>query len=275
MFAGMNMNPPKAIPIMELPPEPHLNHFPAIGLAHCAGWILQIFLKRRMKKGILNFLSFLFIISIHAQESYFTPTQPEGAVKEKSNFHGGIRAGFTGSLITQDKFPFQGFNKFGGYVGVFANVPVSKNGKWLIQPELNFIMKGCKHTVKFDDDGNFIGPNREEYVLQLMYGQIPLLVKWRFFKGFELEAGPAFGILFKNRDVEKVDGYLNMGAPPFARFEFSGIIGLGYLFYSHIGINLRFEGSFLPVRKYNAHHYVYLSGGQHNQTFAFSVYYQF
>ena len=275
MFAGMNMNPPKAIPIMELPPEPYLNLFPAIGLARCAGWTLQIFLKRRMKKGILIFFSFLFLISVYAQDSYFSSTSSDGIKKGESNFHGGVRAGLTASQITQDGFAFQGWNKIGGYVGVFANVPVERNGKWFIQPELNFIMKGCKHTVKFDEDGNIIGPNREDYVLQLMYGQIPLLVKWRFFKGFELEAGPAFGILFKNRDVEKVDGYLNVGAPPFARFEFSGIIGIGYLFNNHIGVSLRFEGSLLPVRKYNAHHHTYISGGQHNQTFAFSAFYQF
>ena len=228
-----------------------------------------------MKNGLLVLLSFFLFLTLYSQESYFSPTQSQGIESGKSNFHGGVKAGLTASIITEDKFPFQGFNKIGGYVGVFANHPVSKNGKWLLQPELNFIMKGCKHTVKYDENGNFIGPNREEYVLQLMYGQIPLLVKWRVIKGFELEAGPAFGILFKNKDIEKVDGELNVGSPPFFRFEFSGIIGVGYLFYNHVGVNLRFEGSFLPVRKYNAHHHIYISGGQHNQTFAFIVYYQF
>ena len=228
-----------------------------------------------MRRGIAFFISFILIISICAQESRFAPTQPEGIKAGKSNFHGGVKAGFTGSQITGDGFPFQGYNKFGGYVGVFVNFPITQSGKWLIQPELNFIMKGCKHSVRFDEGGNIVGPIRNDYVLQLMYGQIPLLAKWRFFKGFELEFGPAFGVLFKTLDVEKVDGYLNVGAPPFARFEFSGIVGLGYLFYSHLGVNLRFEGSFLPVRKYTQHDYTYLFAGQHNQTFAFSVYYQF
>jgi hypothetical protein len=136
-------------------------------------------------------------------------------------------------------------------------------------------MKGCKHTPKTDEEGNIVGPVMEHYVLQLMYGQLPVLAKWRFFKGFELEAGPAFGILFKNAEVEKVNGYLNVGAPPFSYFEFSGIIGLGYLFFNHLGINLRFEGSFLPVRKYKKSHYLYLLSGQYNQTIAFSAYYQF
>jgi len=225
-----------------------------------------------MKKRILVFLTFIFFFSGYAQESRWKSTQSEGAQKGKSNFHAGIRAGFTGSQITGDGFAFQGFNKFGGFVGVFANVPVSKNGKWLLQPELNFVMKGCKHTPKRDQDGNEHG---DLYVLQLMYGEIPLLLKWRFFKGFELELGPAFGILFKNKDVEKANGYLNVGAPAFSRFEFAGIVGLGYLFFNHLGVNLRFEGSLLPVRKPRAADWVYLFSGQHNQTFCFSVYYQF
>jgi hypothetical protein len=269
------MTPHKATQTTVLPPEHPLKPPPKSGLVHCAAWTNQISQKRRMKKGIAILLSFYLIISLYAQENSFKPTQSQGAKAGNSNFRGGIKAGFTGSLITGDGFPFQGYNKFGGYAGVFVNYPVSKNGKWLIQTELNFIMKGCKHTPKYDDSGNILPPIREHYVLQLMYGQIPVLVKWRFFKGFELEAGPTFGILFKNMDVEKVSGYLNVGAPAFARFEFSGIIGLGYLFFNHLGVNLRYEGSLLPVRKYTRHDYTYLLAGQHNQTIAFCVYYQF
>jgi len=225
-----------------------------------------------MKKGILTILSLILFISLYAQESSLAPTYPEGAKKGQSNFRGGIKAGFTGSQITGDGFPFQGFNKFGGFVGVFANIPVSKNGKWLIQPELNFIMKGCKHTPRVDEDGIMHG---DLYVLQLMYGQIAVLAKWKFYRGFELEFGPACGILFKNTDVEKVNTYVNVGAPPFARFEFSGMIGIGYLFFNHLGVSLRYDASILPVRKPKASDWLYLLRGQHNQTFIFSIYYQF
>lgn len=243
-----------------------------IGVVRYVVWTKQIFRKRKMIQRILFLLfSSIFIVS-YAQEKSFKHTQPESAQKGKSNFHGGVKVGFTASQITKDGFAFQGFNKFGGYAGVFANFPVSQNGKWLIQPELNFIMKGCKHTAKRDNDGNIYG---DDYKLELMYGQIPILVKWRFFKGFELEVGPTFGILFKNTNVEKVNGYDNKGAPPFAYFEFSGIIGVGYLFFNHLGVNLRFEGSLLPVRKPKARDWLFLDGGQYNQTFSFCAYYQF
>jgi len=228
-----------------------------------------------MKRGIFVLFSFILFISLWAQESNLAPTYSEGAKKGQGNFHAGIRLGFTGSIITGDGFPFQGYNKFGGYAGVFANFPVSKNGKWLIQPELNFIMKGCKHVPKTDESGIPVGSFKEHYVLQLMYLQLPVLAKWRFYRGFELEFGPAFGVLLQTTDVEKVDRFINVGAPPFARFEFSGIIGLGYLFFNHLGVNIRYESSLLPVRKPRAADWMYLLNGQHNQTFAFSVYYQF
>ena len=272
MYAGMNMIPQLATPIMELPPELHLKNFQTIGLVRCVAWTKPNFQKRRMKKGILLLLSFVFLISIYAQERDFLPTQPEGLKEAKSNFRGGVRLGFTASQITKDGFPFQGYNKFGAFTGAFVNIPVSKNGRWLIQPELNFIMKGCKHIPKFDENGNQMG---DMYRLQLMYGEIPVLVKWRIIKGFELELGPVFGILFKNTDVEEANGELNVGAPPFFRFEFAAAIGLNYLFFNHFGVNLRYEASLLPVRKYNNLHWTYLLGGQHNQTFCFSVYYQF
>jgi hypothetical protein len=227
-----------------------------------------------MKKGILILFSFLFLASIYAQERN-EPPQPEGLKEGGRNFHAGIRAGFTGSQITKDGFPFQGYNKFGAFVGPFVNVPVSKNGRWLIQPELNFIMKGCKHTPKFDEDGNIVGPIRDYYVLQLMYGEIPILAKWRIIKGLDLVFGPAFGILFKNTDVEQVNGYPNVGAPPFFRFEFAAVLGLEYLVFKHIGVSLRYENSLLPVRKIKKIDWIYLFGGQLNETFCFSLYYQF
>jgi hypothetical protein len=225
-----------------------------------------------MKKGVSLFFIFFLLFSSYAQGSKFEPTNSEGFRVGKSNFHAGVRAGFTGSQITGDGFHFQGFNKFGAFCGVFVNVPVSKSGNWLIQPELNFIMKGCKHTPKMDEYGNLFGA---QYRLQLMYGQIPVLGKWKFYKGFELEFGPALGILFKNVDIEEVDGYSQVGTPPFTRFEFSGVIGISYLFFKHLGVGLRYEASLLPVRKPRSADWLFLDRGQHNQTFAFSVYYQF
>lgn len=245
------------------------------GVVRCVAWTKPIFQKRKMKKGILVLLYSICFISLCAQENYFTPTPIELPQEGKSNFRGGIRIGFTGSQITKDGFPFQGYNKFGAFGGVFVNVPVSKNGKWRLQPELNFIMKGCKHSPKFDSSGYIVGTIQDLYVLELMYGEIPLLVKWNIIKGLELEVGPSFGVLFKNMDVEKVNGFINKGAPAFFRFEFAGVIGISYRFHNHWGVSIRYENSLLPVRRPRAVHWLYVTSGQYNETFCFSVYYQF
>jgi hypothetical protein len=250
-------------------------HCPMIGAVPCAVWTKPISQKYSMRKEILILFLCFFLTSLNAQENHFESTQSEGLKAGKSNFRAGVRLGFTASQITKDGFPFQGYKKFGAFAGPFVNFPITKNGKWFIQTELNFIMKGCKHTPAYDENGNIIGFVRDHYVLQLMYGEIPLLVRWCVIKGLELELGPVFGVLFKNQEVEKVNGEPNIGAPPFYRFEFAGIIGIGYLFTNHWGINLRYENSFLPVRKRTKTDWAYLLGGQYNETFCFSVYYQF
>jgi hypothetical protein len=226
-----------------------------------------------MKKGLIFLLTLFIFISLNAQiEGNFEPTTPEPIKKGQSNFKGGFKGGFTCSILSGDNFGFEGYNKFGGFFGAFVNIAVSKNGRWLIQPEMNFIMKGCKHFQKFDENGD---PFRDSYRVQLMYGQMPILAKWKIIKGFEVEFGTAFGILIKNTDIEWVNKELNVGAPPFARFEFSAIVGGGYLFRNHWGVNLRFEGSLLPIRKPRASDWSYLFRGQFNQSFIFSAYYQF
>jgi hypothetical protein len=272
MFAGTSTTLHKVTPITALPLKPHLTHYPTTGVAHCAALTKPIFQKHKMKNGIFILLFFIFFISLCAQETTFEPTEPEGLTEGKSNFRGGVRVGLNTSQITKDGFSFEGYNKLGAFVGLFANFPVSKSGKWLIQSELNFMMKGCKHVPKRDEFGNVFG---NHYWLQLMYCEIPVVAKWKFYKGFEVETGTAFGVLLKNRNVEKVNGYYNIGLPPFYRFEFSGIIGLNYLFYKHFGASLRYEFSILPVRRKAASDYLYLTGGQHNQSFCFSAYYQF
>lgn len=219
-----------------------------------------------MKKQSIILLLMFCCCFVWAQERNSVPEQTKG----KSQFRGGLRLGFTGSVTSDDGFPYQGFNKFGAFAGAFVNFPVSKNGKWRIQPELNFIMKGCKHVPKRTVDGDLIG---DQYVLQLMYGELPVLVIYKIWKGLEIEAGPVFGVLIDSK--EEVNGYENVGAPKFIRYAFSGILGVSYTFWKGMGAGLRYQIDFLPVRKYSAHHWTYVTGGQHTQLFGFSMFYQF
>jgi hypothetical protein len=208
-----------------------------------------------MKKiSILFLLSFL-LLSTSAQE----------LSKSRSNFKGGVRLGFSATQISGDNLA--GYNKLGAYTGAFTNFPVSKDGKWKLQMELNFIMKGSStYTPK---KSNAILTNK--YVLTLFYTETPLLAKYNFYKGLEIETGPSFNFLFATKEI---DAQGDLHRSPFNVFELSYIVGISYLFKEHWGVNLRWSTSVFPVRipdwQYNEK-----IKKQYNDVLAFSLYYQF
>jgi len=186
--------------------------------------------------------------------------------KKESNFKGGLRAGFTASQISGDDL--SGFNKFGAYGGAFVNFPLTKDLKWLFQFELNLIMKGSSTFATASSDGSI----SNTYILTLLYTETPFLVKWRLFKGIELELGPSINFLCYS--AEKINGFKEPGRQSFNFYEVAIIAGVGYLFKSHLGVNLRWSSSIVPVRVPN---FVYnrLQRKQFNSTLAMSLYYQF
>ncbi|MEG1556327.1 MAG: porin family protein [Bacteroidales bacterium] len=207
-----------------------------------------------MIKRLLFTFSLCFIIG-----TLFSQRSSSG-----SNFKGGVRAGFTSSQISGDDLA--GFHKFGAYAGGYVNFPITENMKWKIQPEINFIMKGS-HTYETKD---YVAPNI--YALNLWYMEVPVLIKWDFFKGFGLEFGPTFNVLIYQ--AEKDANGIMMSRQPFRWYELSVVIGINYLIKEHYGINLRWSSSFIPVRVPD---FVYNRAvkKQFNDVIAFSLYYQF
>ena len=185
----------------------------------------------------------------------------------KSNFKGGVRAGMTATQISGDEL--SKFHKLGAYAGIYVNFPLHQNGKWFIQTELNFMMKGSTLFVHGIDDPN-IG---KRYTLTLFYTETPVIVKYKIYKGLELEAGPTFNFLFAYREIGD-EGSLKPVRPKFSVFELSILAGVNYLFKEHWGVSFRFTNSLLPVRKpnwiYNKKYRL-----QFNTALALSVYYQF
>lgn len=212
-----------------------------------------------MKNIILFlFLSGLFLLS-HSQELR----------TDKSNFRGGLRAGFTASQISGDCL--SGFHKLGAYAGGFVNFPLSQNGKWKIQAELNFIMKGSSLFSKGADDPN-IG---SKYSLNLYYTETPIIAKFNCFKGLEFELGPTFNFLFHNTEKGTAGDDLGRVRPPFRIFELSILAGVSYFFLEHWGINFRFTNSIIPVRIPNWNCGDGPSMKQFNSAMAITAYYQF
>jgi hypothetical protein len=181
-------------------------------------------------------------------------------------FKGGLRVGFTGSQISGDDL--SGFHKFGAYAGGFVNVPISPNGKWKIQPEINFTMKGSSTYYR----GVRARNATNKYVLTLLYVDVPIFFKWNPWRGLELEAGPSFNILCY---AEERNVYGKMpGRKPFRWGELAGTIGVSYLFKEHYGIDLRWSCSIIPVRipDWVVNRRIWK---QYNDVLAFSFFYQF
>ena len=182
-------------------------------------------------------------------------------------FKGGLRIGFTGTQISGDDL--SGFHKLGAYAGGFVNVPISPNGKWKIQPELNFAMKGSSAFLRANRSGT-VG---KKYVLTLLYFDVPVFIKWNPWRGLELEAGPSFNILCYAEE-RGPDGSKMRGRKPFRWWELAGSIGVSYTFLEHYGLDFRWSCSIIPVRipDWIVNRPI---KKQFNDVLAFSFFYQF
>lgn len=212
-----------------------------------------------MKKKLTLICTLLLCMSIMAQEN------TERVSKTHSNVKGGVRIGLTSSQISGDDL--SGFHQFGAYAGLYVTFPLTQNWKWMIQPELNFNMKGS-HT--YFPKGLVEG--KQTYSLSLYYIEVPVLIRWNCYKGLILELGPSFNINVFHR--EKFDGDTDHHVQPFRWYEFAVLVGVNYLFKDHYGIFFRFTSSILPVRIPNnvTNH---LIKKQFNDALMLGFYYQF
>lgn len=192
-----------------------------------------------MKKWILWIWMVVASMAAMAQKTDDKP--------ELSRFYGGVRVGFTASQISGDDL--SGFHQLGASAGLFVNHAIIPSGKLKMQLELDFTMKGSH---------SYTPPKQqyetEFYSLRLGYVEMPLLLEWAVGRWtlwgkpfqFELEVGPAFGVVVLQKEWEGTG--LIIGRPPFRRFEFSGMAGLSLKIADHHSANLRYSNSIIPVR---------------------------
>lgn len=155
-------------------------------------------------------------------------------------FHGGFFAGIAASQISGDQAA--GFNKAGPYAGAFTNYGFTE--KSFLQLEIYYILKGSSKNPRPKNNDYTV------YKLNLHYVELGLLYKWQFSKRFNLEAGPAFGVLMKNQYIEKDEHGLVLDSerPKFNKFDYSILVGLGINIIKHLKANIRYENSIIPVR---------------------------
>ncbi len=211
-----------------------------------------------MKKLLLLTLVLLWCTASMAQEH-------QKVSKLHSNVRGGARIGLTTSQISGDDLT--GFHQFGAYAGLYVTFPLTQNWKWMIQPEINFNMKGS-HT--YFPKG--LQEGQQTYSLSLYYIEIPLMFRWNCYKGLILELGPSFNINVFHQ--EKFDGEVDTHVEPFRWYEVAVTAGVNYLFKDHYGIFFRFTSSIVPVRiPYSVNNR--LIKKQFNDALMIGFYYQF
>jgi hypothetical protein len=120
-------------------------------------------------------------------------------------------------------------SKSGFHGGLLAHVHLAPS--LALQPEVVYSSQGAKYTT---GDGN-------EHTLSLNYVNIPLQLQYMFDNGFRLQTGPQVGFLagVKDKVGDAETGYFT--SQDFKTVDFSWSAGLGYLTYSGIGIDGRYN----------------------------------
>ena len=165
-----------------------------------------------MKKSPFLFAALLFSLSLFAQEPPVL----------------GLKGGLNVSSISGEFAGLQKDSRLGLHVGALAHIHLTH--KLALQPEVVYSGQGFKYA-----QGN------TEHSVGLHYVNIPLQLQYMFDNGFRFQTGPQIGILADVTD--KVNGQETgfFGADDFKTVDASWSLGLGYLTYSGLGVDARYN----------------------------------
>lgn len=140
----------------------------------------------------------------------------------------GLKAGVNISNLSNSSGYDMG-SKVGFHGGLLAHIHLVPS--LALQPEVMYSSQGAKYTTS---DGN-------EHTLSLNYVNIPLQLQYMFNNGFRIQTGPQVGFLAQVKDKvrETETGFFT--SQDFKTVDFSWSAGLGYLSYSGLGIDARYN----------------------------------
>lgn len=156
---------------------------------------------------------------------------------QAQKFKMGIIGGVTSSQISGDGF--YGFNQFGGIAGIEVSYKINKN--WSSALGLQFNQKGARTYLT--------EKNSILYKLRVNYVEVPFTFKYRLDK-FQLGTGLYFGVK-TNQKESSSNEKIHQGWE-FKPFDFGGQVALNYLITENWQVELRYQNSFIPVRKHKA-----------------------
>lgn len=138
----------------------------------------------------------------------------------------GLKAGLNVATLTDNNDEMG--TRLGFHGGLLAHIHLTPNVA--IQPEVVYSSQGAKYTVA---DG--------EHSLALNYINVPLQVQYMFNNGFRLQTGPQVGFLVGVNDKRDGNETGFFSSDDFKSVDFSWSAGLGYLTYSGLGVDARYN----------------------------------
>ncbi len=175
-------------------------------------------------------------------------------------FNAGIFAGGVASQLDGDTYA--GYNKAGITAGGYINRNITKKLLW--QFGLRYTQKGSRYA------NSKLGVY---YKAQLHYMDMPLTIRYRYFKKVDFEAGVSLGYLIKGFE-QKGNNDIDEANPPFNKFDLASILGLNYHLNDKIDIGTFFSYSILTVRPYTSGNSDFMDDGQHNNIIYFILSYK-
>ena len=161
----------------------------------------------------------------------------------------GVRGGLNLSTESKNKsIELLSDNKFktGLHIGGVANYTF--NDRFELEGDLLYSLQGYKDCIYFTADAQTV-ISKDHYV-NSHYLNLPIAVKYHFFKGAYIEFGPQFGLLLAKKD--KLEGVETENAFPSEstkKFDFGLLGGLGYKFENGIFVDARYVHGFTGTSK--------------------------
>lgn len=175
----------------------------------------------------------------------------------QASAHFGIKGGLNIATTTSSENGSADY-KTGLNAGFLAHIHLTP--QVALQPELVYSSQGNKYTI-----------SNGEHQLNLNYINIPLLLQYMFDNGFRLQTGPQLGFLVDVTDKKRNGAETGIfTSSDFKSTDVSWSFGLGYLGYSGLGVDARYNLGLSNINNDPAY-----SAKLRNSVFQVGMFYQF
>jgi opacity protein-like surface antigen len=192
------------------------------------------------------FLSIFFIESGYSQQ-----------------FEGGAIGGIVGSQVQGD--PTSGYNKLGGYFGVYARRKFTL--KSAVQMEMYYIQKGARQNGTEENGFN-------QYLLRINMIELPIMYKYTINKKLLMSIGLAYTYIFGD-PYEEYNFSTNVPNTPWNRHSLTFILGIEYDLTDKLSIVFRTNNSITPIRDHASGQKRFFNRGQYSDALIFGLCYNF